>query len=308
MNFNEFYFAEMLVIGQPKNEKYIIAFDKWIYVLDDEPNQEVFLEILNKLGLKETDKFDLEDTYSFITNIQEYVGDVLIGQIQKKNLYLYDYGTFKSDPKSSVLVKKVVNQLKLNSATYIEDTDSTETKVSKKKMTMQVPDIAYHGTTMKYLSSILSKGLKASESDTNYEKQGIYHDDLIFFATRIGEAMHHALHTASEKGGVPIIIELTIPDKDQIIADYDVEKMSNKDLYYGDTGEREKFQSKSYQQDPNKLSKHFGVYGYKQRIPASFIKAVWVAQKPVDELYSIKDFKKMKPKTVLKYYHLGYFD
>lgn len=315
MNFLEFYLNEMLIVGTPGDEKYVIAFDKWIYVLENEPNEEVFLDILKKLGLDERDEFDnlvknfdFEDTYQFITDVEENLGDVLIGQINGKNLYLYDYGSFKADPKSSILIKKVVQQLKLNSASYIEDIDATETKITKKKMKAEIPDIAYHGTSSKYLSAILSKGLMAGEAGSNYAKQGIYHPDLVFFATRIGESMGHATTTSSQKGGVAIIIEFQIPDKDQIIADYDVEKMTKKDTYYTNTGERGKYQAQAYKQDPDKLSKHFGVYGYKKRIPASFIKAVWVATKPSDELYNIKDFKKMKPKTALKQIEMSYYD
>jgi len=311
----EFYLNEMIVIGKPENQNYVVAFDKWIYVLENEPNEEVFLDILKKLGLDERDEwgnldknFDFEDTYQFITNVGENLGDVLIGQINDKNLYLHEYGSFKADPKSSILVKKVVQQLKLNSVTYIEDMDSTETKVTKKKMTAEIPDIGYHGTSSKYLEAILSKGLMAGEADSNFAKQGIYHPDLVFFATRIGESIYHATTTSSQKGGVAVIIEFQISDKDQIIADYDVEKMTDKDTYYGNTGERSKYSAKSFKQDPDKLSKHFGVYGYKKRIPASFIKAVWVATKPSNEIYSIKDFKKMKPKTALKQIEMEYYD
>jgi len=296
MNFNEFYFTEMLVIGEPKDNGYVVAFDKWIWALNR--TEEQHKDITDKLGI------DLDsgmDDYDFITNIQEKISDILAGQIHGKTLYLYDYGSFKADPKSSVLVKKVVRQLNLNSVKYIEDVDSTETKVTKKKIVGEISDIAYHGTSSKYLQAIISKGLKSGESDSNYAKIGVHHSDLVFFATRIGEAMHHAIHAVQQKKGIAIILEFTIPDKDQIIADFDVEKMTDKDIYYGDTGERGKYTSKSYQQNPDKLSKHFGVYGYKGRIPSSFIKYIYVATKPNDEMYNINDFKKMKPKAAIKY-------
>jgi hypothetical protein len=302
MRFEDFYLNEMIVIGKPQDKKYIVAFDKWIWIIDDESKEEL-KDIAEKLKMD----YNEENAYSFLQSVSENYGDVLVGQISGKNLYLMDYGSFKADPKSSILVKKVVNQLKLNSASYIEDFDSTETKISKKKMTAEIPNIGYHGTSSRYLSAIVSKGLKSGESDSNYARQGIHHPDLVFFTTRIGEAMHHAQTTASQKGGVPIILEFEIPDKDQIIADYDVEKMTKSDIYYGNTGDRGKYQAQAYKQDPDKLSKHFGVYGYKQRIPSKFIKSVWVATKPSDEIYNIKDFKKMKPKTVLKMIDQGYF-
>ena len=296
----------MIVIGKPQDRKNVVAFDKWIWILDDD-SKEYMKDIAKKLKMDMD--YEFEDVYDFIQSVGEKFPDILIGQIFKKDLYIQTYGDFVADPKSSVLVKKVVKQLKLNSASYVEDFTDTQTKVSKRKMTKQIPDIAYHGTTSKYLPGILSKGLKAGESGSNYARQGIYHPDLVFFATRIGEAMHHALTTARQERGTSIIIEFSIPDKDQIISDFDVEKMTNKDFYYGNTGERPIFQSTlSYKQDPDKLSKHFGVYGYKQRIPASFIKNVWVATKPNDEIYNIKDFKKMKPKTAMKQIGMGYYD
>lgn len=305
MNFQDHYNAldEMIVVGNSADEKYVIAFDKWIWILDDE-SKDVMKDIAEKLKMDVKD----EDVYEFITRVQENYGDILTGQINGKNLYLFDYGSFNADPKSSVLVKKVVKQLRLSSATYIEDIDSTETKIPKKKMTGNIPDIGFHGTSSKYLYAIMKKGLMAGESESNYAKQGIHHPDLIFFATRIGEAMSHAITTANQKRGAAIIVEFTIPDKSQIIADYDVEKLTDTDTHYGNTGERSDHQSRSYQQDPDKLSKHFGVYGYRSRIPATFIKYVWVATKTNDDLYNIKDFKKMKPKTALKMIEDGYYD
>jgi hypothetical protein len=313
MKFLEHYLQEMILLGnKPKDKHLVIAFNKWIWVLDSDQNtSELKRDILSKLELEDEieildDEFEKEDDYDFITSIQEKISDVLAGQIQGKTLYLYDYGSVKQDPKSSILVKKVVQALKLNSSSYIEDLDSTETKVSKKKMIGNVGDLAYHGTSSKYLDNILKFGLKAGEADSNYSQAGIYHPDLLFFSTRIGEAMHHAIHTASKVNGNAIIIAFKIPDKDQIIADYDIEKLTRSDKYYTDMGKYN--DSQSYIKDPDKLSKIFGVYGYKKRIPASFISHVYVGTKPVDDLYAITDFKKMKPKTALKTIELGYYD
>ena len=327
MNFTEFYLNEMIIVGsKPIDQDYIIAFDKWIWILNDKkPDDQtefqnisnrlkVFKDIGTKIGMDNEKIKRLtrnEDIYDFITGIQEEFGDILVGQVQGKNLYLYDYGSFKQDPKSSVLVKKVIQQLKLSSASYVEDLDSTETKISKKKMDAKIPDIAYHGTSSKYLDKIARFGLRAGEAESNYAKQGIEHPDLVFFATRIGEAMHHATHTANQVGGVSIILEFTIPDKDQIIADYDVEKLTDNPTHYVGVG-RDKppyaYSPKSFQQDPDKLSRMFGVYGYKGNIKPIFIKNVYVSSKPADETYSIKDFKKMKPKTLLRQIDMGYFD
>jgi len=306
MQFNEFYFTEMLVVGQPANEKYVVAFDKFIWIFDNDMiNLEYVENITDRLGLSNREIDASDDAYTLIQSIQEKRPDVLIGQIQKKSLYLYDNGgSFKTDPKSSVLVKKVVNQLKLTSV-ISDDDDNVSNKLTKKNIRGEIPNIGYHGTSSQYLSSILSVGLKSGESGSNYASAGVIHDDLVFFATRIYEAMGHALHTTRIKNksrihSYPIIIEFVIPDKDQIIPDYDLEKMTTKDIYYGNTGKRSEWGEKAYQDDPHKLSKHFGIYGYRKRIPAAFIKNVWVSFKELDEIYSMQDFKKMKPKTALK--------
>lgn len=304
MNFKEFYLQEdllneMIIIGDVADQNYVIAFDKWIWTMNDESENKI--EMIKDIASKLDIRSDYEDIYEFISYIQEQKSDVLVGQIQDKNLYLYDYGSFKLDLKSSILIKKVVKELKLKSASYMEDIDSTETKVTKKKMIGQTPNVAYHGTSSKYLESILSTGLRSSQADSNYAKQGIYHDDLIFFSTRIGEAMHHAQHTADLKGGIPVILEFEIPDKALMIADYDVEKLTSTDSYYANTGERSKYGG-AYKQSPDQLSKEFGVYGYKGSIKPVFIKYVYVSIKRTEQTYNIKDdFRKMKPKASLKY-------
>jgi hypothetical protein len=46
MNFLEFYINEMLVFGKPQDKKYVVAFDKWIRILDDgNGDEKIFLEI-----------------------------------------------------------------------------------------------------------------------------------------------------------------------------------------------------------------------------------------------------------------------
>jgi hypothetical protein len=297
---------EMIVIGgiKPLDDKYVLAFDKWVWVFDEkDPKRFDYMkDIVDKLNLDDKKKNrltkDEPDIYDFITNIQEDVGDILAGQVQKKNLYLYDYGSFKQDPKSSILVKKVVSQLGLNSASYMEDIDGNETKISKNKMKAEIPDIAFHGTSSRFLHSIMSKGLRANEEDSNYASVDVYHPDLIFFATRIGEALHHATHTSEVKGGIPIILEFQIPDKDQIIGDYDVEIQTGKETNYSHV---QKSSQTSYKKDPFKLSKEYGVYGYKSNIKPIFIKYVYISTKGTEETNNIKDFKKMKPTAALKY-------
>lgn len=319
MNFTQFYLNEMLVIGKPKNGDFVLAFDKWIFILDDKDpkiddiKSKIVDTIRDDMGLQdyEVERWKTkDDLWDFISNIAERYQDILVGQISGKNLYLNDYGAFKFDPKSSILVKKVVAQLGLSSASYIEDLDSTETKVSKKKMLMQIPSVGFHGTSSIYFKKIMRTGLRPGQADSNYADRGIYHDDLIFFATRFGEAMHHSITTSENKGGVPIVIEFKIADKDAIVADYDVEKATGTDRYYTNlffnkSGNPESY---TYIKDPDRLSREFGIYGYRGRIPSSFFTKVYYTTKPIDKVYSVGDFKKTTPKQLMKLIDYGYFD
>jgi hypothetical protein len=295
---------EMLVVGD-KNNDMIIAFDKWIYLVNDDDTdiemQNIKDEIATNLNFEQYD--EAASMYDFMIRISETYPDVLVGNIRDKNLYIQNYSSFKLDPKSSILVKKVVDTLKLKSVNVSQR--DYDVKVPKKKIVGEIPDIAYHGTTSKYLDGILRIGLRPNERGSNWADQGIEHRDKIFFTTLIDEAMGHARMTAHKKGGIPIILELQIPDKDLMIADYDVE---------GETGAHEFYDyhvqsnKSTYKSKPMSLSKEFGIYGYKGNIKPVFIKNIYVAIKPADEVYSMDDFKKMKPKTAARYIEYGYGD
>lgn len=312
-SFKEYYLNEMLVIGnKPKENDHIIAFDKWIWILSEEDQelQTKMEDIVDKLSAVESGDIEYiknnigDDIWSFLQAVIENFGDVLVGQVNGKNLYLHK-GQFQLDPKSSVLIKKVVTQLKLSKASYMDDAESTTVNVTKKKITGNIPSIAYHGTSSNYFDKIMRTGLRASQADSNYEKQGIVHYDLVFFSTRFGEAMDHGIYTANLKGGRSIVLELEIPNKNLVIPDYDVEKLTGTDQYYSDI--YGKANGTSYKKDPFKLSKEFGIYGYKGRIPASFIKKVYVAMEDKD-YYEVKDFKKMNPKQLQRLIDQGYLD
>lgn len=308
MSFRNFYLLnEMIVSGSLTDFSHLLAYGKWIYLFEEtNNNEETRQKILTDLKLNPEIFSNIKDIQDFLAEIVDRVSDVVVGTIRNKKLTVFNAG-IKVDPKSSTLIKKIVQTLKLKSVDYWEDVESTETTVPKKKILGNIPDIVYHGTSSIYLLSILRKGLVAGEAESNYAKQGIIHPELIFFASRIGEAVHHAETTFRQKGGIPVILELKIPDKDQIIADYDIEKMTQNNQYYKniDSPSRLKY-SQSYQQNPDKLSKHFGIYGYKKRIPASFIHSVWLGSpEPESGFYELVDFKKFKPQRVLKMLEQG---
>ena len=286
MDFNEFYFnediiSEMLIKGNRKEDEdqYIMAFDKWIYFLEEDSKwkktkQEImsFLDIESELTY-DVDELDIDD---FMYRIAETVSDVLIGKIEDNVLYIESsLGSNKFDPKSSIIVKKVVNQLGLEKVRYPEDLEDTETELYSHEIKGEIPDYAYHGTTSEYFEEIIRLGLRPGRSKSNWSKQGISHPDKIFFTTRIGEAQGHSTMTASKVGGYPMIIKFKIPDKNLLIADYDVEVQTRIPQFYEyhtKTPYEKSIRKKSFS-----LSKEFGIYGYKGSIMPKYFESFFIA-------------------------------
>jgi len=261
--------SEMFVKGDPEGEN-IVAYRANIWRMGDIPSDEVREDINKSVGIEtEWEVFhDLKDELEGENRM-----DVLLGTIVEggKTLHIDQVGSFKLDPKSSILVKKVVKELGIRKIVYPMDYSwGDEEEVPFYGAKGKIADVMYHGTTSNYLENILKFGLVPGKSKTNYE--GISHPDAVFFSSRFEEAQHHAVHTAEKVGGDPIIVNLKVPDPDLLVPDYDV------DMGAGDTGcydyicqtLRDK-QAGGLDTDSFSLSREVGVYGYKGRVPASAI-------------------------------------
>jgi len=324
MNFTDFYqvnvLSEMLVTGDPKKRPaFIVAFDKWIWIFDynEIVSKEVINDILNKVQFEKVTGIDRDKAYlhiedkndvvSFIQTLVEYIEDILIGEVEEDNiLRINNIAITSFDPKSSVLVKKVATALKVKSVTYPETTDAEKsTTVPRKKLLGIVPDVGYHGTSSKYIHDIVRMGLQPDKSKSNWDE--ITHEGIIFFSTRIGTSIFHAVRTSTLRKytrGLPIIVEFKIPDKNRLIADYDVENLTNRQQFYNYSyADKKKVRSDK----PFSLSKEFGIYGYRGNIKPVFITNIYVYNNQEkmgtdDVMYaSVTDFKKMKPKSAEKH-------
>jgi len=314
MSFIKHYYTEdelmneMLLKGKRKSgeSQEIMAFNKWIYFLDDEaPDWEkTKQEIVANLNLEDKmDEDDLEgiDVTDLKQQVSEYVPDVLIGTVDDyNNLYVDSYVGFKLDPKSSILIKKVVKQLGIEDVEYARDDYGSET-TSKYEIKGKIPDVAYHGTTSEYLDEISRIGLRPGAKESNWLAGAIKieHPDKIFFSTRFDEAQGHAQMTAGKRGGYPMVVEFKIPDKDKMVADYDVEVQtgqhmdgdSDVTLYYTHMNKPTHGSEKTHKEKPFSVSKEFGIYGYKGAIPPKFIQSYWVAVgKEPEEVYGQDDY------------------
>ena len=291
---------ELLVHGSLNNTSgsnvNVIAHGKDLWVMKELPARDtpervrLFKQISNALGVEldqESPWLDTLGDIAYHTPEFEDRSDILFGDVDKKTMTLNissDLSTFKLDPRSSLLIKKVVDALGIRNVEYSYG-DGEEEEVHGSEVKGEMPNIAFHGTTITYLRSIFKFGLVPGKEETNYE--GISHDDAVFFSTRFDEALHHAVHTASKVGGHPVVLALNVPDSAKLIPDYDV------DIGAGDTGcfdyvcsklrdKQKKYYDKEMKQKSSTLSKEFGMYGYKGRIPSSFIKSYYILMNPAE--------------------------
>ena len=154
----------------------------------------------------------------------------------------------------------------------------------------ETSNIMFHGTTTKYLGEILKTGIRAGRSRSNYDL--ISHPDLIFFSSRFDEAQHHSMHTAQKAGGDPMVVEFSLPDKNLLVPDYDVDAQSGETNIYDYIPEETRNSSANYSSmtgASDALSREFGVYGYRGRISPKFISSYHILTN-AEEMFSADEF------------------
>lgn len=314
MAFKDYYqytLTELFIHGDKAN-KNVIAYRENVWLIGEKLSEQDANNILNKLAIRgqeftsdsdadEQSQVAFHDLYQVINNAER--SDVLVGYIRDKELYLINSVPFSLDPKSSLLVKKVVQALKLSKVSYEDDIEQeTSVSIPKKKITGTIPDYAYHGTSVKYIEKILRTGIMPMEYQSNYARQGVYHSDKIFFTTRFGEAASHARTTGHITKNLPAVIEFKIPDKNLIIPDYDIDMKSGKS-HYDDMSSIKSASGpvRDYQLGSKKsgsLSKEFGVYGYQGSVLPQFIRYVYIGI--TDDHDNVKEYKRYTPKQLKK--------
>jgi len=294
---------ELLVSGDVKTAQYLVAYKEkvWLLPSEDVPPRTA-VEISKALNILPT--FDVHG----IRDHAEENLDVVIGSLNNRILYIYGAGSLTLDPKTSLILKKIVHQLKLKGVERAAD-DSTEL-TKKSKIKGALPDVVYHGTSSKYLRKILSTGLRPGESESNYPKV-ISHQDLVFFTSRPEEAKYHAVHTADKRQNnvkehmdIPVILEMSIPDPAKLVADYDVAALSAEEKPLSKVG----YWALQNKKIPRQQSQETGIWGYRGRVSANFIKYVYIPKDwpnlaGTDKIHylEMKDYKKMRPQAALKY-------
>ena len=240
-----------------------------------------------------SDKHDGGDFYEFMTYVSELAPDVLVGMVNLSDRILTLDSRQSFSPRSSLVLKKVVKELKIkkvyaNVLTY--DGDDKDISYSKKSIGGDVPTTVYHGTTSKYLVNILKFGLRPNQVGSNWGHRGIYNENEIFFAADFHTCEFYAHNSVNQqKGGIPIIFEFNIPDKNLLKPDYDADTHSTKQQYYShDVSNLPKTDMK-----PMTVSREQGKWGYSGRIPESFIRWVYMFRD------GDKKWIKFRPSTIL---------
>lgn len=283
--------TEVFVIGNKKANEgdHVVAYNKWVWVFDDEDFDKYKDDIMKKIRTKE--KFEIPD------DIRDYVDenntDIIYGTVERDK-YLNIVG--KSDFRQSVLstdLHKVLKALKLKGIETSYTSFSGEVDGEFREAVWEFgksikSQTFYHGTSYNYINNMLKTGIRAT-GKTNYND--IVHENKVFITVKQDKAYYHAENSANENNSFPLIISLKIPDPDKLVLDYDVAislygKTHPETVRLGfsdineyatrgvDRSEGVAEIMKRRHKDKNDLNTKLGVFGYSGRIPAKFFKGI----------------------------------
>jgi hypothetical protein len=120
----------------------------------------------------------------------------------------------------------------------------------------------------------------------------ISNEDRVFFTASLEKAMHYSSKAASEQGGEPLIIRLSVPDKSKLVPDYDAQVAMQKSMTQGKMDpeymknmSRSDYTVKSRNRRSDyhgaatkRFSDDIGKWGYKGRIPSKFFHEFYIPE------------------------------
>lgn len=282
----------------------------FIYTYDD---RDALIERLQEL-------YDLEEDEAEVALNSEHPKFV-VGGIIDNNLVLPTIEETSPNSTLNKQVQKIIKQLDLSGVTYtssIFDDEGEETELEDYYPREEVINANvstakfYHGTSTKFLKSIMSKGLMGN-SVTNFAK--IDHDDKVFIATKLNKAAFHAITACEKHGGIPVILVIRITDTNKLILDYDIAvdhygidhplvvKLGYDQIFHAsgsmyanyDGSDKEEWEKLA---DKSSINTKTGIFGYQGRIPAGDIKGFYVDEESVAYEEVFGDVMKSLPEMV----------
>lgn len=313
LNEKRMMLSELFVYGDKSDQSYIVAFHKHIFLFKDtyDEKNKAISDVLKKLdevwqsniasqhNYFKSEQYKFDDARTVIEKLQSLVKDIFIGKIleNEQTLYVYNFGDF--DGQHSPYFRQILRQLKIDDVIeggYIGDEGVKFITNSEIK---SLPDIGYHGTSSKYLTSILKTGIQ-KDKPSNWKD--VQHTKYIFFSTKTIKPLFHAQTISKFQNSIPIIIEFKIPNKNLITHDFDIEKYTGTDDIYTDI--KSSIKKKAISNKPMSLTKNKGIYAYIGNIEPQYIKAVWCPKKDSKYFFE-EDFIRILPKEAIE--HLGLF-
>lgn len=281
------------------NDTYIVIFrgHYWLlggYFDKGRIPEEVSRDIADHLGLSKEYADAAEDFSNFLSfywesEIDYERPDVYVGKVYNGSLYISGDNVACPDPVTSSMLRKVVAELNLDGV-HFDQPCEYEDFTPVDKMLGGLPDVLYHGTSSHHMKSIALGGITPN-NPTNWS---VAHPGLIFGATRPAMVMLHANRTYKKAGDpgfvvFPVILEFKVPDKNRIVPDFDVASVVVGRTSMTDRlGYSRQFRADSDDDFPDvrkhnpegRLWKSAGRFGYKGRVPASFITKVFTTFDP----------------------------
>ena len=286
-NFLEFINELKLHKLTESEEYYFILHKGIIYTFEDKEGD--INSIVNLLNIEE----DIEDIYDLSIYIEENHPYILIGEYNDGEIILTVGINYKPSAISDDVrkLKKFLNAYNVKFINrygkYLDGEEFLNINIEELKEAY-----FYHGTCLEYLNNILTFGIKPIEGVTNFKD--IQHGDKIFITTDRSKAIFHADKCALNVNSVPVILKFKVPDLNKLFPDFDLvinfygkDSKYARDLDYhnikvGDfVNKSMSFLSK--EDEVIDLSKKFGLYAYKGRIPSKFIESISTLDNFIEE-------------------------
>lgn len=274
---------ELFLQGNKRNPRFWAAQGDTVWLAGSKGKlaQKVLANMEKKTGV-ELDGDEMEEIHDFTSELEERP-DILFGTVDPEDDVLTVWKgrglEIDSDIRHNILVHKVARALKkkyIRKARWGETTNFTPTKREH-----TLPDTLYHGTSWASLKGIMKTGLRPQKKG-QFDDRGVKHDKHIFLTSNLEEAQGHADTAARNEVSLPVIVEFAIPDKNALVADYDIDVASDQseDGYksirdanaHKGTSRKGTIPGKSFGN-----SRDVGIYGYRGAIPPKFIKGIHIA-------------------------------